>query len=74
MVDSFPLLIAYSIVPVATSLYWNAVHEYSPDDVYADKEGCQTMHVLGRNIAFLIKSIALGKEQYGLPKKKNGKE
>ena len=56
-------------MPVAASQYWNMVHGYSADDVRKDKEGMQTMRVLGRNMAFLIKSIALGKEQFGLPEK-----
>lgn len=56
-----------SNMPVAASQYWNMVHGFTPEDVYADLEGCQTMRVLGRNMAFLIKSIQLGKEAYGMP-------
>jgi multimeric flavodoxin WrbA len=56
-------------MPVAPSQYWNEVHGYTPDDVRKDEEGMQTMRVLGRNMAFLMKSIALGKERYGLPEK-----
>lgn len=56
-------------MPIASSQYWNMVHGYKPEDVYADEEGVQIMRTLGRNIAFLIKSIVLGKEQVGLPKK-----
>jgi multimeric flavodoxin WrbA len=56
-------------MPVAPSQYWNEVHGHTPDDVRKDEEGMQTMRVLGRNMAFLIKSIALGKERYGLPEK-----
>ncbi|SCP95385.1 flavodoxin family protein [Anaerobium acetethylicum] len=58
-----------SNMPIASSQYWNMVHGYTPEDVYADKEGCQIMRTLGKNMAFLIKSIQLGKEQYGLPEK-----
>jgi len=54
-------------MPVATSQYWNSVHGNTPEEVVQDLEGMQTMRVLGRNMAFLIKSIALGKEKYGLP-------
>ena len=54
-------------MPVVSSQYWNMVHGYTPEDVYADKEGCQIMRTLGRNMAFLIKGIALAKEKYGLP-------
>lgn len=58
-----------SNMPIASSQYWNMVHGYTPEDVYADKEGCQIMRTLGKNMAFLIKSIKLGKEKYGLPEK-----
>ena len=56
-------------MPVASSQYWNMVHGFTPDDVRKDEEGMQTMRTLGRNMAFLMKSIALGKETYGLPEK-----
>lgn len=56
-------------MPVASSQYWNSVHGYTPDDVRKDEEGLQTMRTLGRNMSFLIKSIALGKEKFGLPEK-----
>jgi len=56
-------------MPIASSQYWNEVHGYTPDDVRKDEEGMQTMRVLGRNMAFLIRSIALGKERYRLPEK-----
>ena len=56
-------------MPVASSQYWNMVHGFTPDDVRKDEEGMQTMRTLGRNMAFLMKSIALGKEKYGLPEK-----
>ena len=56
-----------SEMPIATSGYWNMVHGYNAEDVYADKEGVWTMQTLGRNMAFLIKAIKLAKEQIGLP-------
>ena len=55
-------------MPVVSSIYWNNVHGFTAEDVEKDLEGLQTMRVLARNAAFLIKSIALGKEQIGLPK------
>lgn len=58
-----------SSMPIATSQYWNMVHGGSPEEVLEDKEGLQTMRTLGRNMAFLMKSIALGKEKMGLPEK-----
>jgi len=54
-------------MPVASSQYWNQVHGLVPGDALKDEEGLQTMRTLARNMAFLIKSIALGKEKYGLP-------
>jgi multimeric flavodoxin WrbA len=56
-------------MPVVSSQYWNMVHGFTPEDVQKDEEGLQTMRTLGSNMAFLIKSIGLGKEQYGLPEK-----
>ncbi|MBP5719260.1 MAG: flavodoxin family protein [Abditibacteriota bacterium] len=56
-------------MPVASSQYWNSVHGREKGEASEDGEGLQTMRVLARNMAFLIKSIALGKEKYGLPEK-----
>ena len=55
-------------MPVASSQYWNSVYGGAPGEAAEDAEGLQTMRVLARNMAFLMKSIALGKEKYGLPK------
>ncbi len=54
-------------MPVAASRYWNAVHGNTPEDVMKDEEGLQTMRVLGRNMAFLIRAIAREREATGLP-------
>lgn len=56
-------------MPVASSQYWNGVHGREAGEAVQDEEGPQTMRVLARNMTFLMKSIALGKEQYGLPEK-----
>ena len=56
-------------MPVASSQYWNSVHGGAPGEAEQDAEGMQTMRTLARNMAFLMKSIALGKEAYGLPEK-----
>lgn len=58
-----------SNMPVVPSQYWNIVHGRAPGDAEQDAEGLQTMRTLARNMAFLMKSIALGKEQFGLPEK-----
>ncbi len=56
-------------MPVASSQYWNSVYGQKRGEAVEDKEGLQTMRTLARNMSFLIKSIALGKERYGLPAK-----
>ncbi len=62
-----------SNMPVAPSQYWNNVHGRMPEEALQDEEGLQTMRQLARNMAFLVKSIQLGKEKYGLPKKEEWK-
>ena len=54
-------------MPVASSEYWNMVHGWAPGDVEEDPEGLRTVRVLAENMSFLMKSIALGKEKYGMP-------
>ena len=56
-------------MPIAPSQYWNSVHGGAPGEAVLDAEGMQTMRTLARNMSFLMKSIALGKEQLGLPQK-----
>lgn len=56
-------------MPVVSSQYWNQVHCHSAEDVQKDEEGLQIMRTLGRNMAFLIKSIDLGKKEFGLPER-----
>lgn len=60
-----------SQMPIASSQYWNMVHGNSPEEVQQDLEGLQTMRTLGKNMAFLIKSIQLGKKEFGLPEKRS---
>ncbi len=58
-----------SNMPVASSQYWNSVHGRELGQAEQDPEGLQTMRTLARNMTFLMKSIALGKEKFGLPEK-----
>ena len=60
-------------MPVASSRYWNSVHGALPGQAAEDIEGMQTVRMLARNMAFLMKSIQLGKERYGLPEKEKAK-
>ena len=56
-------------MPIAPSQYWNQVHGAVAEDAMKDEEGLQTMRTLARNMVFLMKSIALGKEKYGVPER-----
>lgn len=56
-------------MPVASSQYWNMVYGGCAEEVAQDAEGLQTMRTLGRNMAFMMKSFQLGREQFGLPAK-----
>ena len=58
-------------MPVVSSQYWNSIHGNNADQASQDEEGKQTMRTLANNMVFLMKSIALGKEQLGLPEKEN---
>jgi len=59
-------------MPLASSQYWNSVHGATPGQVEQDAEGMQTMRTLAHNMSFLMKSIELGKEKFGLPEKEKG--
>ena len=59
-------------MPIASSQYWNSVHGRRPGEAAEDAEGLQTMRTLARNMVFLMRSIELGKEKYGLPQREPG--
>ena len=59
-------------MPVASGQYWNGIHGAAPGQANEDAEGLQQMRTLARNMAFLMKSIALGKEAFGLPQREEG--
>ena len=67
--DELNKFFTISGMPIASSQYWNSVHGLQPGEATQDAEGLQTMRTLARNMSFLMKSIALGREKYGLPKK-----
>ncbi len=67
--DEMNKFFTISGMPVASSAYWNSIHGGAPGQADQDEEGKHTMRTLARNMAFLMKSIALGKEKFGLPEK-----
>ncbi len=67
--DELNKFFTISGMPIASSQYWNSIHGLSKGEADQDGEGKQTMRTLARNMSFLMKSIALGKQTYGLPEK-----
>lgn len=60
-------------MPIASGQYWNGIHGRSAGEALQDEEGLQMMRTLARNMAFLMKAIAMGKETYGIPEKEPGR-
>ena len=61
-----------SSMPIASSTYWNQVHGHTAEDVKKDLEGLQTMRNLARNMIFMMRTFADGKEKYGYPEVESG--
>ncbi len=70
--DEMNKFFGISGMPIASGQYWNSVHGAAPGEAAQDAEGMQGMRTLARNMTFLMRSIALGKEKYGLPEKEKG--
>ena len=60
---------AFICMPGHKGLYGPSIHGNNAQEAAGDLEGLQSMRTLAANMAFLMKSIALGKETYGLPEK-----
>ena len=67
--DEMNKFFGISGMPIASGQYWNSVHGAAPGESAQDIEGMQGMRTLARNMTFMMKSFALGKEKYGLPEK-----
>ena len=67
--DEINKFFGISNMPIASGQYWNSLHGRAPGEVEGDIEGLQGMRTLARNMTFLMKSIALGKEKYGMPER-----
>ncbi len=62
---SFDVLNKYFTInnmPVVSSQYWNNIHGNSQEEAILDKEGLQTVRLLGKNMAWLLKCIENGKK------------
>lgn len=67
--DELNKYFAISGMPIASGRYWNGIHGNNAEEAKQDGEGMVMMRALAQNMAFLMKSIALGKAQYGLPER-----
>lgn len=67
--DALNKYFTISGMPIASSQYWNSLHGAKPGQAEEDLEGLQTMRTLAKNMTFLMKSIALGKKEFGLPER-----
>lgn len=67
--DELNKFFGISGMPIASGQYWNGIHGAAAGEAEQDAEGLQMMRTLAHNMAFLMKSIALGKEKYGIPEK-----
>ena len=67
--DELNKYFAMNQMPIVTSQYWNNAFGLAQGEVTQDAEGLQTMRTLARNMIFMMKSIALGKEKFGLPER-----
>lgn len=67
--DELNKYFAISGMPIASGRYWNGIHGNNAEEAKQDGEGIVMMRALAQNMAFLMKSIALGKAQYGLPER-----
>ena len=69
--DEMNKFFGISGMPIASGQYWNSIHGAVPGQAAEDAEGMQGMRTLAKNMTFLMKSIALGKEKYGMPEKES---
>ena len=67
--DEMNKFFGISGMPMVSGQYWNSVHGGAPGQAAQDAEGMQGMRTLARNMTFLMRSIALGREAYGIPEK-----
>lgn len=67
--DELNKFFAISGMPIASGQYWNGIHGAAPGEAEQDTEGRQQMRTLAKNMSFLMRSIQLGKQTYGIPQK-----
>ncbi|WDV45217.1 flavodoxin family protein [Clostridiaceae bacterium M8S5] len=68
-VDNLDRYIQYSEMFVPTANYWNVIHGANKGEIKEDLEGVQIGRILGKNMAWLMKAVELGKKEMGIPEK-----
>ncbi|MFA5904601.1 MAG: flavodoxin family protein [Desulfobacula sp.] len=66
-VETLNHYINYSEMIMPSSNYWNVAHGLTPGEMEQDGEGKQIMELLGKNMAWIMKVIRYGKEQFPAP-------
>ncbi|MDR3147949.1 MAG: flavodoxin family protein [Treponema sp.] len=54
-------------VVITPSVYWAVIHGNTPREFEEDREGLQITRITGRNMAWLIKTLAAGGKEVPLP-------
>ena len=71
--DEINKYFSISNMPIVPSQYWNQIHGTNAEEASQDAEGLQTMRTLGRNMAYMLKCFAAGKEAgVSLPEREKG--
>lgn len=68
-IDTMNRYILYAEMVMPSSNYWNVIHGALPGEVEKDEEGLQIMRLLGKNMAWLMKVVDLGKKTYPAPER-----
>lgn len=69
--DQLNHYLTYGEMFIPTSNYWNVVHGRAPGEMQKDEEGVQTLKVLARNMAYLLKLQENGRDKVQAPQREN---
>ena len=56
---------------IVPSFYWNAIHGMKPGEAQQDMEGIQIMENIGRNMAWMLKTLEYSRAAVPLPEKRS---
>lgn len=61
-IDQLNRYMLYAEMPIVSANYWDVIYGRVPGDAEQDEEGNQTMRILGKNMAWMLKLIEIGKD------------